>query len=519
MLKTKAPVTWLAVAIVAILAFTACVPPVGSDDPDLETVATPTITPSGGTFSSTQDVTLACATEGATIRYTLDGNDPSTVSTVYTEAFQVSVSSTVKARAFKSGMSESAVSSATITIETPAGQVATPSISPATGTYGSARTVSITCATEGAEIRYTTDGEDPTVTSTLYAAAFEVSATTTVKARAFKSGLDASSIVTSIVTIDYPDVGAVTITLDAATRFDSWDGEWITWFELECPSAGAQIRYTVDGSEPTQESALYDPEANNVVWLSATLKARAFVSGMDPSAIAVEALPDLVESVSGTVTLADMVDSRTLRVVLSDSTDPTSMGLAEYEQDLMSEETVAFELRFFRRAGNAYLHAWCDIDEDYSLTSGDFLGYFGGSGTAAPASPNVSTVAGSTGNDFVTALYGSGTVSGNITIPSGFDLTDHMIGVVVDTDTISENGNAGSAEIPCVAGQFEYTYQVECAAGTYYAYVFVISSVPELTHMGYYGSATADPASAVTFTVSEGSITSEIDIGCVPAAP
>ena len=48
-------------------------------------------------------------------------------------------------------------------------------------------TVTMT-AEDGAEIRYTTDGSEPTATSTLYSAPVTLPATTTVKAKAFKNG-------------------------------------------------------------------------------------------------------------------------------------------------------------------------------------------------------------------------------------------------------------------------------------------------------------------------------------------
>ncbi len=74
--------------------------------------------------------------------------------------------------------------------------VATPVISPASGDYFSAISVSMTCGTSGATIRYTTNGTDPTPSSTVYSAPFNVSTTTTVKARAYKAGMTESSIAT-----------------------------------------------------------------------------------------------------------------------------------------------------------------------------------------------------------------------------------------------------------------------------------------------------------------------------------
>jgi len=80
--------------------------------------------------------------------------------------------------------------------------VATPVITPTTGNYSSAQTVTITEGTVGATIRYTTDGSTPTVTTGMvYVATFTVSATSTVKAIAYKSGMTNSDVATSIITI------------------------------------------------------------------------------------------------------------------------------------------------------------------------------------------------------------------------------------------------------------------------------------------------------------------------------
>lgn len=84
------------------------------------TVSNPTISPDGGSFSSAQSVTLATATSGASIRYTTDGSTPtSTTGTLYSSAFNVSSTTTVKAIAYKSGSTDSSVTSATFTITTP----------------------------------------------------------------------------------------------------------------------------------------------------------------------------------------------------------------------------------------------------------------------------------------------------------------------------------------------------------------------------------------------------------------
>ena len=65
--------------------------------------------------------------------------------------------------------------------------VEAPESSVATGAYTEPQSVELTCATAGATIYYTTDGNDPTTESTEYTGAIEVSETTTIKAIAVTS--------------------------------------------------------------------------------------------------------------------------------------------------------------------------------------------------------------------------------------------------------------------------------------------------------------------------------------------
>lgn len=78
--------------------------------------------------------------------------------------------------------------------------VATPVITPKTGTYANEQEVTITCETENANIYYTLDGTDPTAQSTAYTDKFTVTETTTVKAIAIK-GDYFSEIGESVITI------------------------------------------------------------------------------------------------------------------------------------------------------------------------------------------------------------------------------------------------------------------------------------------------------------------------------
>ncbi len=77
--------------------------------------------------------------------------------------------------------------------------VATPKL-PKEGKFSGTKTITITCATKGADIYYTTDGSKPSAASTLYTGSFTISATTTVKAIAIKSGMNDSEIASATYT-------------------------------------------------------------------------------------------------------------------------------------------------------------------------------------------------------------------------------------------------------------------------------------------------------------------------------
>ena len=80
--------------------------------------------------------------------------------------------------------------------------VATPTFSPAAGTYTSAQSVTISDTTAGAQIRYTTDGTTPTASSTLYSGAISVTSTKTIKAIAIASGYTNSAVASAAYTIN-----------------------------------------------------------------------------------------------------------------------------------------------------------------------------------------------------------------------------------------------------------------------------------------------------------------------------
>lgn len=113
--------------------------------------------------------------------------------------------------------------------ETP---VAKPTFNIAGGSYAGEQSVTISCTTQGATIYYTTNGSDPTASSTQYNGAITVDETMTIKAIAIKSGMANStvayatySIVPLLTTMDEIFEAATTngeTAGDVAVSFNNW---------------------------------------------------------------------------------------------------------------------------------------------------------------------------------------------------------------------------------------------------------------------------------------------------------
>jgi hypothetical protein len=166
-----------------------------------QVAATPVISPPTGTYNSVQMVYITDTTAGAVIHFTTDDTTPTTSSPKYVGAITVSATETIQAIAAAPGCSNSAVASATYTLILPA---AIPAISPASGTYTSAQSVTITDTTTGAAIYYTNDGTTPTTNSTPYTGAFTVSSSVTIQAIAVATGYISSAVALASYTINLP---------------------------------------------------------------------------------------------------------------------------------------------------------------------------------------------------------------------------------------------------------------------------------------------------------------------------
>ena len=236
----------------------------------LPQVATPTFSEDEGDVDYETNLTISCATVGASIYYTTDGStpDPTEPSQLYSGAITITDDVTVKAIAVKEDYRASAMASASYTVP----QVATPSIDL------KSNVITITCGTLSAQIRYTTDGTEPTGSSTLYSSTITVNPSDeyTLKAKAFKSGMKPSEMATRAIA--YDDGSPVADPTFSKTSGTTW--EYSTYITISSETEGSTIYYTTNGTTPTTSSSSGTAGAHTAsVLVAPTMKAIAYKGG------------------------------------------------------------------------------------------------------------------------------------------------------------------------------------------------------------------------------------------------
>jgi hypothetical protein len=182
---------------------------------------------------SSLKISISCEFDDVIIRYTTDGKEPTKDSTPYEGEFLPGIgTSAVKAKAFNS----SGVASASTTFELP--KNAAPSISVNMSTMQA----TISTSVEGGTIYYTTNGSNPTVSSSVYSAPITFNKPTIIKAIVGMVGYAPSTVtIKDIIKVEKPqfyDNGNLAIVITSST-------------------VGASIYYTTDGTTPSKSSSQY----------------------------------------------------------------------------------------------------------------------------------------------------------------------------------------------------------------------------------------------------------------------
>lgn len=188
----------------------------------VQTTAKPVITPGDANSVGPIIVTIATSTPHAALYYTTDGSNPSPASKRYRAPFAVSGSPMmVRAIAVGGGRPASPIAQAVYRTGL-AEQVRPPAITSGSVRFDGWTTASIASPTQGAIVRYTTDGSLPGLRSPMYSGPKTICVTTTLKARAFKAGMADSPVATARfeadatppTALDVSNYGALPASLD-----------------------------------------------------------------------------------------------------------------------------------------------------------------------------------------------------------------------------------------------------------------------------------------------------------------
>ncbi|HEX4320597.1 MAG TPA: chitobiase/beta-hexosaminidase C-terminal domain-containing protein [Acidobacteriaceae bacterium] len=294
------------------------------------TLPKPTLSPAAGTYTTTQMITISDATAGTTIYYTNNGATPTASSTRYTGPITVASSQTLQAIAVEAGYTNSTVAGDVYIIKP---VLPTPTFSLAAGTYTTAQTITISDATAGTTIYYTTDGTTPTTSSTVYSGLITMSASETIQAIAVKTSYTNSAVAAAVYTVGAPTKLPKPTLSPAAGTYTTT--QMVT---ISDTTPGTAIYYTNNGTMPTTSSARYAGPIT--VASSQTLQAVAVEAGYTNSAAAGDVyiikpvLPTPAFSVAGgvytsaqTVTISDATAGTTIYYTANGTTPTTSSSV------------------------------------------------------------------------------------------------------------------------------------------------------------------------------------------------
>lgn len=210
----------------------------------------PVLSLTPGSYSNSQVLKIDSSNDNTLVLYTLDGSDPLENGIVYSSPVSLNENASVKAIEAKDGWKASAITSGEYKFK-----VSPVIIDLNPGTYYAEQNVKLATDTDDADIYYTLDGADPSVSSLRYSGNIEIKESSCLKAIAIKNGYDNSSIASAdyslknnpaviklpqaiynnkqVVSIENNNVnGIIYYSLDG-TAPDSEDEEYVGPFEID----------------------------------------------------------------------------------------------------------------------------------------------------------------------------------------------------------------------------------------------------------------------------------------------
>jgi hypothetical protein len=251
--------------------------------------------------------------------------------------------------------------------------VASPTFSPAAGTYTGSQTVTLTVTTSGASIRYTTDGSTPSATvGTVYTGAFTVSASATIRAVGYKTGLTTSPVATAVYTIVPPGSDADPIEPSADTY-------------VHGSTANAGVNYGTSLLLAAKEDGTTSTEFDRVAYLKFDLNGLASL----PASATLLLYPDSTTQ-AGTVTAAQVATDGWTETGMTWNNRP-AVGAAIASANVTAGQTSPFTINV-----TSFIHSEFNGDKiaTIALTGNNAQLYFESSENGASVRPALVFVGG-----------------------------------------------------------------------------------------------------------------------------
>ena len=249
-------------------------------DPSAPAINSADITPTYNATSATISYTIGNAVDGAVISADSDDDWITNIAVNTTDkevTFDLTKNTTAADRegtvTLTYSKDETTLTTKNVKVTQGHLSVAAPTFSVAAGTYNVAQSVTLATTTDGADIYYTTDGSNPTASSSAYSAAIAIAVSKTIKAIAIKDGVSSA-----LAEAEYVLQVATPIIDPNGGAFE--ESQAVT---ISCTTDGATVYYTNDGTTPTSSSTVYSAFS---LTATTTVKAIAVKDGWEDSEVA-----------------------------------------------------------------------------------------------------------------------------------------------------------------------------------------------------------------------------------------